>query len=71
MASLTIIIGLVMLFAPFTQYVVLGVMLVISGLTNVIGALSGKKKVEKVLGITMKDDNGGDDSGDRKFIDVK
>ncbi len=71
MASLTVIIGLVMLFAPFTQYVVLGVMLVISGLTNVIGALSGKKKVEKVLGITMKDDNGGDDSGDRKFIDVK
>ncbi len=69
MASVTIIIGLVMLFAPFTQYVVLGVMLVVSGVTNLFGAFSGKRKVEKILGISTKD-NGSSDN-DTHFIDVK
>lgn len=70
MASITIIIGLVMLFAPFTQYVVLGVMLVISGVSNIIGAFSGKRKVEKLLGLTASSDKSSSDN-DKKYIDVQ
>ena len=71
MASITIIIGLVMLFAPFTQYVVLGVMLVISGISNVFGAFIGKRKVEKILGLTTSDKDQSGDKKDRQYIDVQ
>ncbi len=71
LSSLTIIAGAVMLFTPLLPFVVLGVILVVSGVTNFFGSLVGKKKVEKYLGLP---DSGNDDGGskrDRGFIDIK
>ncbi|MBR6873136.1 MAG: DUF308 domain-containing protein [Ruminococcus sp.] len=67
-AVVTIILGIVMLFASKLPFIALGVMLVISGLSNFFGSVTGTRKAEKVLGITTSKDDG---SGDRKFIDVK
>ena len=75
-AAITVIAGIVMLFSPLLPFVALGVILVISGITNLFGALTGKKKVEKILGIKTSDGGDGSDprlggGEDRKFIDVK
>ena len=70
-AVITIILGIVMLFASKLPFIALGVMLVISGLSNFFGSLTGTRKAEKVLGLTTSDKNSRGDDNDKQYIDVQ
>lgn len=73
LAVITVVAGIVMLFNPLLPFVALGVILVVSGVTNLFGALTGKKKVEKLLGLSSGKDVGrdGGKKNDKQYIDVK
>ncbi|MBR6044848.1 MAG: DUF308 domain-containing protein [Ruminococcus sp.] len=75
LGCITVVLGIVMLFTPLLPFVALGVILVISGVSNLFGSFSGKRQTEKVLGLPGDTEDGDrSDKGGKKnagYIDVK
>lgn len=76
LASLTLLGGIVILFNPMLpnniMFTVLGIVLLASGITNLIGSVIGKRKVEELLRLNGEEDDGGKKSkkNKRDFIDI-
>ena len=73
LSSITVLGGIVILFNPMLpntiMFTVLGIVLLVTGITNMIGSVVGKRKVEELLKLSTEED-GKDSKKNRDFIDI-